>query len=74
MLWGLVNLDSAHEVTTNLCRVNLGLDNLSCAPNEVGGVSCFDRGDLCNNFTLCAGEDEENEDSFIRLQCQLHVS
>ena len=71
--FGLFRSHSAQEINggTNLCRVNLGLDNFSCEPSEVGGVNCFNRTELCNNSTLCAGGEDENfMDSSSSLQCK----
>ncbi len=60
-----------NDVATNFCQEQLGIDNFSCEPNEVGGVNCFNREEFCNNSTLCiGGEDEGNQNSFSRLQCE----
>ena len=59
------------DYSRNFCQENLGVDNFSCEESRVGGVSCFNREELCNNSTLCvSGEDEESVDIFVGLQCK----
>lgn len=64
---------TSDEIGQNLCAAvaNGTTDNLSCPPDPIEGLACFDRSLLCNGVEDCpGGEDEGADDTLSSLECK----